>query len=77
MNSLETIGGKTSVISLLFNTPYGIDYANECYNIIDSITPDDILNTANYIFNSKPIYSITGTKETIEANKEFLEGLAD
>ncbi len=75
LDTLETNSSRNSVINTVSATPYGIDYANKYYEIIDSITADDIYNTANHIFNSKPIYSITATKDTLEANKEYLESL--
>ncbi len=74
--ALETNNGKNRIISHSKDTFYGIEYLNKCLENIDSITADDIYNTANNIFNSKPIYSLTGTKATIEANKDFLSNLA-
>lgn len=57
--------------------PYGINYFNKKFETIDSITAEDILNTAKNIFSQKPIYSIAGTKEAIDANKEFLQNLGE
>jgi predicted Zn-dependent peptidase len=74
--ALETNNGKNRIISHSKDTFYGIEYLNKCLENIDSITADDIYNTANNIFNSRPIYSLTGTKATIEANKDFLSNLA-
>ena len=54
---LETNYGKTIDIMASNNTPYGIDYINKQFEIIDSITPDDIYNTARYIFKENPVYS--------------------
>ena len=45
------------------------------YNIIDSITKEDIQKAANYVFNNKPIYSLVASKDTLNANKEFLSSL--
>ena len=50
---------------------------NEQYNIIDSITKEDIQKAANYVFNNKPIYSLVASKDTLNANKEFLDTLAN
>ena len=75
LNQLETTGGRTTTINEEFDSQYGIGFTNKIYNLIDTITADDILNTANNIFNSKPIYSVTGTIDTINANKEFFESL--
>lgn len=72
---LETNYGKTIDILSSNTTPYGIDYINKQFEVIDSITPDDIYNTARYIFKSKPVYSLTATQASLDANKEFLEAL--
>ncbi|MBR1460007.1 insulinase family protein, partial [bacterium] len=58
-------------------TPYGAYYANERYKLIDTITPEDILNTAKYIFSNKPVYSIAGTKEALDSNQEYLKTLGE
>ncbi len=72
---LETNYGKTIDIMASNNTPYGIDYINKQFEIIDSITPDDIYNTARYIFKENPVYSLTATQASLDANKEFLDSL--
>ncbi len=66
---------SNQAISDGMNNPYGIDFINDQYNIIDSITKEDIQKAANYIFNNKPIYSLVASKDTLNANKEFLNGL--
>ncbi len=58
------------------NTPYGINHINEMYNAIDSITKEDIQKAANYVFNNKPVYSIVASKDTLAANKDYLNSLA-
>ena len=59
------------------HTAYGFNYANDMYKVIDSITKDDIKQAANYAFSGKPIYSIVASKDTLAANKEFLNSLAE
>ena len=71
----ELNAGKNIVLSRSVSTPYGVNYQNEILATIDSITADDILNAAKYIFSGKPVYSLTATKDSIEANKEFLKSL--
>ena len=56
---------------------YGIDFDNQVYNIIDSITREDINEFAEKVFKNPPIYSIVASKDTLDANKEFLESLND
>ncbi len=77
LTSLETNYGKSLDIAMANQTPYGVNYINKQFEIIDSITPDDIYNTANYIFKNKPVYSLTATQTSLDANKEFLSSLSD
>lgn len=75
LSELETNSDKTNVIHTTSKSPYGVEYVNQKLAIIDSITADDILNTAKYVFKEKPVYSITATKASLDANKEFLNKL--
>ena len=75
LNIIESGHGQTADLFFSVGTPYGVDYVNKQFEIIDQITPDDIYNTARYVFKSKPIYSITATKDSLDYNKEFLQGL--
>jgi len=73
--SLEMNSVKNSIIGDNSTTVYGVDYTNQQIEMIDKITPQDILNTARNIFSHKPIYSIAGTKEALDFNKDYLESL--
>ena len=75
LSNLEMDADQTEKLSLNVTTPYGINYINKKFDLIDSITADDILNTARYVFKNKPVYSISGTKDALDANKEFLNNL--
>ena len=75
LNAAETNFDKNTLLSDSNNTYYGIDYYNKKLEMIDSITADDIYNAARNIFNSKPIYSITATKDTLKANEAYLKSL--
>ncbi len=77
LSELETNSDKTNVIHSISKSPYGVEYVNQKLAIIDSITPDDILNTAKYVFKEKPIYSIAATKASLDANEEFLNKLKE
>ena len=57
------------------DSPYGLGKTNLYIDTIDSITVDDIYNASNYIFKSAPVYSILATKNTIDANSEYLKSL--
>ena len=75
LNSTERNTGKTSILANGLNSFYGLTNANQKFAIIDSITVDDIQNATNYVFNSKPTYSILATENTLNENKEFLKNL--
>ena len=75
LNLNNTSFDRNTSLSYNLDTPYGIFKDNEAFKIIDSITEEDILNTANYIFSDKPIYSIVATENTLKANESYLRSL--
>lgn len=54
---------------------YGANYYNQLLDTIDSITVDDIYNTANYVFKGKPVFSIVASKDTLDYNQEYFTNL--
>ena len=77
LSPLEMNSAKTSILLGAAKSPYGLGYVNKKLELIDSITADDILHTAQNVFSSKPIYSITATKPSLDANKEVLDALIE
>lgn len=77
LSAMEMNAGKTSIIARGARTPYGVDSVNKKLEIIDNITADDLLTTANYIFKNPPVYSIAATKASLDANKDFLNSLCN
>ena len=75
LDSLEMNYDKNFILADSVTTPYGADYVNKQFEVIDSITPEDIQNTARYIFSSKPVYSVAATKEALDYNKNYLDSL--
>jgi len=71
----EGSAAKVDSINSGLNSIYGIEKDNIAYKIVDEISKEDIINLAKEVFKGKPIYSIVASKETIEANKEFLDNL--
>lgn len=59
------------------NSVNGLYSLNEQYELINSLTKEDIQNAAREIFSEKPIYSIRASQDTLSANKEFLNTLVD
>lgn len=77
LSNLQTSSSENSYLASFSRNPYGITYLNQVLEIIDTITLEDINNCANYIFKNKPIYSILATKDTLDANKDYLKSLDD
>lgn len=77
LNSNHSSDGKNSTLTRSSGTPYGIQRENMFFDEIDKITAEDIQNAAKYIFSGKPTYSIVATEDTLNANKEYLESLAN
>ena len=75
LNSCHSADDKLTLLYQGIDSPYGISRENQMYDMIDSITADDIYNAANYIFAGKPIYSIVATENTLKHNQEFLNSL--
>lgn len=75
LSPLEMTSVKTSILESATRNPYGLDIVNKKLELIDKITPEDILNTARNVFSSKPIYSVAATKASLDANKNYLDSL--
>ena len=73
----ESDNGKTSIISSDLSSVYGPLSTNLKYSIIDTITKEEIIKAANYIFRQPPIYGITATKNTLSANAKYFKELED
>ena len=76
MSILETNSDKNAALLGSNKSYYGADYMNKRLADIDTITAEDIQIAAKNIFNSKPIYSITATDETLKQNQDYLNNLA-
>ena len=59
------------------NSFYGLNYISELDKAIDEITPQDIRELAQYYFSQPSLYMISGNKEAIEANIEYLKNLGE
>lgn len=75
LSGMELNSEKNNVLSTNSQNIYGLDYTNQKFDLIDTITADDILNTAKNVFKNRPVYSLAATKDALDANKEFLESL--
>ena len=75
LNNSHSALEKVSMLLGSADSPYGIYKTNMILDSIDKITADDIYNAANYIFSTKPTYSIVATENTLKANEEYLNNL--
>ncbi len=55
--------------------PYGLAGLQNNNEIIDSITADDILTAAKYMFQNEPDYLIEADSDTINKNMEYFNSL--
>ena len=70
--------GTLKKLSLLRNNAINerpLDYLNETYNLIDSITREDIDEYSKIMFKDKPVYSIVASQDTLNYNKDYLNSL--
>ena len=76
-NGLELTADRNRTINKGINSFYGTNYFEELDNAIDEISPQDIKELAKYYFSQPSLYMISGNKETIEANKDYLKSLGE
>ena len=73
----EGVAQKLMMISKNMSKEEGLNYTNILYKQIDTISKEDIVELAEKIFASAPIYSIVASKDTLNANAQYLEKLKD
>lgn len=71
----EGTPSKLNALNSGLNSKEGLDFENQLFNEIDKITRADIDAFARKAFNNPPVYSIVASKDTLEANKEYLQTL--
>ncbi len=57
------------------DSKYKINLKNKVYREIDNVTKEDVIYFAKHVTSNNPVYSITATQDTLDANKEFLDNL--
>ncbi len=75
-NLLQKEGVWTKLSSVNRSLKYSEDFDTQVFNEIDNITRADIDEFAKKVFSGKPTYSIVASKDTLEANKDYLDTLA-
>lgn len=76
-NDLELTSDRNGTINKGVNSFYGTNYFKELDKAIDEITSQDIRELAKYYFSQPSLYMISGNKEVIEANMEYLKNLGE
>jgi predicted Zn-dependent peptidase len=71
----ETVYSRMNSISNALSLDENPDYDNRAFELIDTITREDIDEFSKRVFSGNPIYSIVASKETLDYNKEYLNGL--
>ena len=71
----EGVVSKLRALEAGLERNQGLDYYNKLYEQIDTITREDIQNFVDKAFANPPIYSIVASKDTLEANKNYLDNL--
>ena len=66
-----------NILDFCNNSFYGKNYIPEHEKAIDEITPQFIREIAKYYLSQPALYSISGNKEAIEANKDYLKTLGE
>jgi len=69
LNSLETNILKSHVYADAKNSYYGMKVNEKLFEAIDKITPDDIMQTADYVFKNPSVISIAAGRTTLEKLK--------
>ena len=75
MLNKEGVGSKVALVLSGLDSKFGVGFQNELFNEIDSITKEDIVSFSKNVFSNKPVYSITATEDTLNANKDYLDSL--
>jgi len=71
----EGTPSKLNALNSGLNSKEGLDFENQLFNEIDKITRADVDALARKAFQYPPTYAIVASKDTLEANKEYLENL--
>ena len=53
-----------------------LDYENRVFEMIDSVTREDIDALSAKVFANKPVYSIVASQDTLDYNRDFLASLS-
>ena len=66
LNMAESANKRTVMLSGAQKSLNGIAQLEDTIRLIDTVTPQDIQNAANYVFNSPSVISVLGSEETLK-----------
>ena len=75
LTSTDTQIDTVTTLSDGMRSVNGMDETNKMYELIDTITKEDIQKMAKEIFENKPLYSVKASQATLDANRTFFEEL--
>lgn len=71
----ESVSAKLLSINKGLTYNIGLDYDNQLYNMIDSITRKDIDELSARVFSNKPVYSVVASQDTLDYNADYFKSL--
>ena len=72
----ESVYSRLSSVSNALYLDENLDYDNRVFEMIDSITREDIDKMSQKAFAEPPVYSIVASQDTLDYNKDFLASLS-
>ena len=76
-NECDTSATKNGLLIFCENSFYGPKFFTELEKALDELTPEDIRNIAKYYFSQPAMFLISGNKEDIEKNMDYLRKLGN
>ncbi|MCQ2957619.1 MAG: insulinase family protein [Candidatus Gastranaerophilales bacterium] len=73
--ALESTAGKNVCLFESLNSLYKDKYLENLLNAIDNITVDNINTLAKYYLTKPSVISVVASQNTLDKNKEYLEGI--
>lgn len=73
----ESTVGKNSLLIESYKSPYATKYTGELIKALDEVTAENVQKIASYYLSKPSVISIIAGKNTVEANKEYLNTLGD
>lgn len=77
LNNIESSNERNESVAACYNTFYASNYHQALYDAIDKETPEHIQKLAQYYLTQPSLIAVTGNKEAIEANKNYLSSIAE